>query len=212
MPAKEVNVDVLPRMHLLTAVPALDRSFLDRVVEVAGTSADAIQVRAKDAADRDLAAWTRALVAAVSPSGIKVIVNDRVDVALVAGADGVHLGREDLPVAAVRSLAGEGFLIGATCRGPEGVRRAVADGADYCGVGPVFTTTTKAGLPEPLGLEGLRAAAACGPAVAIGGITPARVPDVMACGAHGVAVVAAIWGSTDPPRATRQIARLVHAA
>lgn len=154
MPAKEVKIDVLPRMHLLTAVPALDRSSLDRVVEVAGTSADAIQVRVKDAADRDLAAWTRVLVAALSPSGIKVIVNDRVDVALVAGADGVHLGREDLPVAAVRSLVGKEFLIGATCRGPEDVRRAVAEGADYCGVGPVFATTTKAGLPQPLGSRG----------------------------------------------------------
>lgn len=203
---------MLPRLHLLTAIPALDRSSLDRVVEVAGTSADGIQVRVKGASDRDLASWTRDLIAAVSPSGIKVIVNDRVDVALVAGADGVHLGHEDLPVAAVRRLAGKGFLIGATCRGPEDVRRALAEGADYCGVGPVFTTTTKAGLPQPLGLEGLRAAAARGPVVAIGGITPARVPEVMASGAHGVAVVAGIWRSTDPPRATRQIASLVHAA
>lgn len=212
MPAKEVSLDVLPRLHLVTDLPTLDAASLARLVEVAGDSADAIQVRAKAATDADLVGWTTGLVEAVRPLGTRVIVDDRLDVALLAGADGVHLGADDLPVAGARRLAGAGLLIGATCRTPEEVRRALGEGADYAGVGPVYETTTKADLPAPLGLEMLGRAAALGPVIAIGGITAARVPSVMSAGAHGVAVVAAVWRASDPPRAAREIGDLVRSA
>lgn len=212
MPAKEVNLDVLPRLHLITDPTTLDRASLDVVVRTAGTAVEAVQVRAKGAPDRAVAAWTAALVAAVRTLGTRVIVNDRADVALVAGADGVHLGAEDLPVEAVRFLAPAGFLIGATCRGPEDAREARAQGADYVGLGPVFHSTTKPGLPDSLGLDVLARTSRVLPTVAIGGVTVARVADVMAAGAYGVAVVAAVWQASDPPRAAKEIADLVHVA
>ena len=205
---------MLPRFHLLTDFPVLDEAALVRLLAVLGSGAgvvDAVQVRAKQASDREVVAWTRELVALARPRGTRVIVNDRLDVALAAGADGVHLGREDLPVAAARAIAPAGFLVGATCRSPEHAVRARADGADYAGVGPVYATTTKLGLPEPLGLDVLAATAREIPAIAIGGITATGVRDVMAAGAHGVAVVAAVWEDPDPPRAAREIAELVHA-
>ncbi|MQA82454.1 MAG: thiamine phosphate synthase [Streptosporangiales bacterium] len=211
MPAKEVN-ERLPRVHLITDFPTLDLTALNQVVAVAGTGVDAIQVRAKHATDREVVAWTRAVVAAVRPLGARVLVNDRLDVALAAGADGVHLGLDDLPVAAARALTPEGFLIGATCRGHEHAVRARADGADYAGVGPVHASTTKDSLPDPIGLDALRAAARVLPAIAIGGITAARVPAVMRAGAHGVAVVAAVWRAQDPPGEAKRIVDLVRAA
>ncbi|QVT79248.1 Thiamine-phosphate synthase [Nocardioides aquaticus] len=159
-----------------------------------------------------MAAWTAALVAAVRPLGTRVIVNDRLDIALMADADGVHLGAEDLPVDAVRFLAPEGFLIGATCRGPEGARAARAQGADYVGLGPVYRSTTKADLPDPVGLDVLAQTSRVLPTIAIGGVTVDRVPDVMAAGAYGVAVVAAVWQASDPPRVAKEIADLVHVA
>lgn len=212
MPAKEVKLDVLPRIHLITESTTLDRAALDAVVRTAGTAVDAVQVRAKDAPDRAVASWTAALVTALRPLGTRVIVDDRPDIALVAGADGVHLGADDLPVEAVRALAPPGFLIGATCRGPEDAREARDRGADYAGLGPVYATTTKAGLPDPVGLDVLARTARVLPTVAIGGITAQRVPDVMAAGALGVAVVSAVWRAADPPRAAKEIAELVREA
>lgn len=212
MPAKEVNLDVLPRIHLISDPTTLDRASLDVVVRTAGTAVDAIQVRAKGTKDGAVTAWTAALVAAVRPLGTRVIVNDRLDIALVAGADGVHLGAEDLPVEAVRFLAPEGFLIGATCRGPEGARGARAQGADYVGLGPVYRSTTKVDLPDPVGLDVLAQTSRVLPTIAIGGVTVDRVPDVMAAGAYGVAVVAAVWQASDPPRVAKEIADLVHVA
>jgi thiamine-phosphate pyrophosphorylase len=203
---------VLPRIHLITDPVILDRASLDGVVRTAGTAADAIQVRAKGATDRAVAAWTAALVTAVRPLGTRVIVNDRLDIALVAAADGVHLGADDLPVAAVRSLAPKGFLIGGTCRGPEDAREARAQGADYVGLGPVYHSTTKRGLPDPVGLGVLAETALVLPTVAIGGVTRDRIRDVMAAGAYGVAVIAAVWQSSDPPRAAKEIADLVRVA
>ena len=203
---------MLPRIHCITDTPTPDRAFLDLLVQVVRAGVDGIQVRAKGLTDRELLAFAQAVVATVRPLGATVIVNDRLDVALAAGADGVHLGRDDLPVAAARALAPLGFLVGATCRSPEHAWQARADGADYAGVGPVFATTTKSGLPEPLGLDVLRATAAEIPAVAIAGIDAGRVRDVMAAGAYGVAVVSAVWGDADPPRAAKEIAERVRAA
>lgn len=203
---------MLPQVHLITDFPLLDRAALDCVVAVVAAGVDAIQVRAKHATDRELVAWTRSVVTAVHPRGARVIVNDRLDIALAAGADGVHLGLDDLPVAMARELVPAGFLIGATCRGPEHAQRARADGADYAGVGPVHRSTTKTDLPAPIGLSVLREAARAIPVIAIGGITAGRVDGVMRAGAHGVAVVAAVWRAQDPPRAAKEIVDLVRAA
>ena len=203
---------MLPRIHCITDSPCHDRRSLDLLASVVRSGVDAVQVRAKQIGDRELLAFTEAVVGTVRPLGACVIVNDRLDVALAARADGVHLGLDDLPVRAARSLAPQGFLVGATCRGPEHARLARIDGADYAGVGPVYASTTKAGLPDPIGLDVLRETAAVLPAIAIAGIDASRVPDVMAAGAYGVAVVGAVWRDADPPRAAKEIADRVRAA
>ncbi|WP_290513590.1 thiamine phosphate synthase [Aeromicrobium sp.] len=202
----------MPRIHLITHFPHLDEVALQLVTAVVDVGVDAIQVRAKGATDRELVAWTRAVVSVVRPRGARVLVNDRLDLALAAGADGVHLGSNDLPVADARAMVPAGFLIGATCRDGADAERARADGADYAGVGPVHASTTKIGLPAPIGLGALSAAALALPTIAIGGITAGRVPAVLRAGAHGVAVVAAVWQALDPPRAAKEIVDLVHAA
>jgi thiamine-phosphate pyrophosphorylase len=173
---------------------------------VAAAGVDGFQVRDKQATTRELIALTRAVRAAVG-SAI-VTVDDRVDIALAAGADGVHLGAEDLPVRDARAMA-PALLIGATCRSPEEVVAARAEGADYAGFGPVFATASKAGLPAPLGLGAVTAAAGVLPLVAIGGIDAARAGQVRAAGAHGVAVIGSIWRDPDPVQAAKELVAAV---
>ena len=192
---------MLPRIHVITDLPHTPVHVIDEIV---GMGVDAIQVRAKHLTDRELLDFTVEVIRAVDGRA-KVIVNDRLDIALAAGADGVHLGLDDLPVAKARRLAPEGFLIGGTCRNVAQARQAQADGADYVGVGPIYPSTSKPGLPDPIGLAVLGDVAAILPAIAISGINAGRIRDVMAAGAHGVAVVAAISRAPDPAAAAREV-------
>lgn len=193
-----------PRLHVLTRA---DQGVDDlRVVDaVLAAGAPAIQVRVKDATDQEHLAVARAIVARCRAARAMCIVNDRVDLALAAGADGVHLGLTDLPIAAARQLAGDRLLIGGTARDPATARRLVDEGADYLGVGPTYATVTKDGLPAPLGPEGVAAVAVAVavPVIAIAGVTADRVQEVLATGAHGVAVVGAVVDALDPAAATR---------
>jgi thiamine-phosphate pyrophosphorylase len=134
-------------------------------------------------------------------------VNDRADVALAVGADGVHVGAEDLPVATVRRLVGPDQFVGGTARDPATGRRLVEEGASYLGVGPTFATKSKSGLPEPIGLAGVRAVASAVsvPVIAIAGITAEAVDEVIAAGAWGVAVIGAISDAPDPHSATHEM-------
>jgi len=159
-----------------------------------------VQVRLKDADARTLVEVARALVSALP---VPVIVNDRVDVALAAGAAGVHVGADDLPVAAVRRLAPAEFIVGASVGCDAEV--AGSRGADYVGIGPVYGTTSKLDAGQAIGVpEFVRLARACArPAVAIGGITPDRVTPLIAAGASGVAVIRAVFSAADPERAAR---------
>lgn len=165
---------------------------------------DAFQVRDKELSTRELVELTERVL----ELDVVVIVNDRLDVVLAAGAHGVHLGADDLSVATARRLAPD-IVIGATCRDHLGVQRAVRDGADYVGVGPVFTTTSKEGLPDPLGLGALAEAVGPLPVFAIGGITADRVEAVMATGVHGVAVISGIWSARNPVAAAATFAEVL---
>src|SRR5262249_25004520 len=132
-------------------------------------------------------------------SGARLLVNDRADVAAAAGADGVHLGQDDLPVAAARHLLGAGRLIGVSTHGVDEARAAEADGADYVGVGPIFATSSKADALAAGGLalvRAVRAAVAC-PIVGIGGITVAPAPAVRAAGADSVAMIGELVRADD---------------
>lgn len=196
----------IPRLHVLTS--ADQRTDDLRTVEmVLQAGAPAIQVRVKDRTDREHLDIVRAVASRCHDVGAVCIVNDRVDLALAAGADGVHLGLADLPVSAARTLAGDRLLIGGTARDATTARRLVEEGADYLGVGPVYTTRTKEGLPAPLGSAGLAAVAGAVdvPVVAISGITAGRVLEVLAAGAHGVAVAGAVVDAPQPGVATREL-------
>lgn len=200
------------RLHVLTDVDG-PRDPLDDIDAALGAGAPVIQVRAKSLTDRDLFVLARAAVLACRAAGALCLVDDRVDIALAAGADGVHVGDEDLPVDVVRRLLGPDAVIGATARDPAAARARVAEGADYLGVGPTYATTTKAGLPDPLGpaAVGVVAAAVAVPVIAIAGITVERVAEVRAAGAHGVAVVGAVTRAADPAAATAALLAAVQA-
>lgn len=147
--------------------------------------------------------------------GAACIVNDRADLALATGADGVHVGGEDLPVDVARRLVGSEALVGGTARNPEASALRQAEGASYLGVGPIYLTSSKDGLPPPLGPAMLTrvAAAVSIPVIAISGITVARVGEVIAAGADGVAVIGAIARASDPQAMTAAfVAALIGAA
>lgn len=161
-----------------------------------------IQLRLKEASPRVLAEATRAVVAAV---GIPVLVNDRPDVALAAGAAGVHLGPDDVPAALVRRIAPAGFIVGVSAGTPE--EAAAGGDADYWGVGPWRTTSTKADAGEALGADGFaRIVGLAGriPCIAIGGMRPDDVGAVHAAGGVGVAVVSGILGDDDIEMAAKR--------
>jgi thiamine-phosphate diphosphorylase len=175
---------------------------LARAAERGG--ATAVQLRLKRASARELAAAARALRAAVQ---IPVLVNDRLDVALAAGAAGVHLGPDDLPVELARRIAPPSFIIGASAGSPE--EAAAARGADYWGVGPWRATGTKADAGPALGPDGFRRIAALAggiPCVAIGAVRPEDAGEVRAAGGAGVAVVSGILGAGDIESAARRYA------
>jgi len=166
---------------------------LARTAEAAGVTS--VQVRLKQATARDVVAVTRALIAAL---GIPVFVNDRPDIALAAGAAGVHLGEDDLPVAAVRRLAPPGFLIGASVGAPHEAARGA--GADYWGVGPYHGTATKHDAGAAIGARGVQLVTGivgAPPGVAIGGVTPADAAAIRAAGAAGMAVVSGLLRADD---------------
>jgi thiamine-phosphate pyrophosphorylase len=195
---------MLPRIFCL--VSATDD--LDLLEDLAVAGVAGFQVRDKDASTAELLALTDLVIAAVRPSSALVVVDDRLDVALATGADGVHLGADDLPVAVARRLAPD-LVIGATCRDRADVVRAAADGATYAGFGPVFTTTSKAGLPAPLGVDAISGARGVLPLVAIGGVDPAGARASRAAGAHGVAVIGSIWRHPDPVAAAKELVTAV---
>ncbi|MEX0892360.1 MAG: thiamine phosphate synthase [Gemmatimonadota bacterium] len=179
------------------------------IVEAAlAAGAPAVQLRDKTATARELFEQATALLPRIREYGALLFVNDRLDAALAAGADGAHLGPDDLPVAAARRAAPAGFLIGYSTDDPETARRAVADGAAYIGCGAVFGTTTKAEAgQEGIGTERLDSVARAVdvPVVGIGGITPANVAQVAATAAAGAAVVGAVMAAADPAAAVRAL-------
>ncbi len=187
-----------------------DLSAVERVLEA---GAPAIQIRVKQRTDREVLELADAITSRCHAAGAMALVNDRVDLALAAGADGVHLGADDLPVAAARHLAGDRLLIGGTARNPDAAQLLVAAGADYLGVGPTFATRTKIGLPEPLGIARVAevATAVEVPVIAISGVTAEHVPDLLAAGVHGVAVTDAVMGHPDPASATHDLLRAIDA-
>ncbi|MFF5203662.1 thiamine phosphate synthase [Micromonospora parva] len=196
----------LGRLHLITDTrPGRDPLAVVRAALSAARAELVVQVRVEDSAtDREAYDLARRVLALCTSYGASCLVNDRLHVALAVGAAGGHVGADDLPVAAARRVLGPTGVLGATARAPGTAGEAVAAGASYLGVGPCHTTSTKTGLPDPIGPAGVRAVvdAVDVPVIAIGGVTAARVPALRAAGAYGVAVVGAVSAAADPALAT----------
>lgn len=190
------------------------RGVVETALAAVQGGATLVQLRDPQANGRALFETARALVAALRPTGVSLIVNDRPDIALAAGAAGVHVGQGDLPAAVVRQLLGPEAIIGLSITDPAQLAAVPWDCVDHLGAGPVFTTATKADAAPAMGLAGLAAVCAqarC-PVVAIGGIGLAEAAACIQAGASGVAVVSAIATATDPAAVTRQLARTVQEA
>lgn len=193
------------RVYLICSAMPNRHELPDLVREAAAGGVDIVQLRDKVLPDNELAAVANATRALCERLGILLIVNDRPAVAVEAGADGVHVGQDDLAVNQVREIVGEDLLIGLSTHSPEQIDAAA--GVDYIGVGPVHETPTKPGRPA-VGLDLVRHAAAHArvPFFAIGGIDPGNVEEVVAAGARRVAVVRSI-ADVDDPRAAAQALR-----
>ena len=160
-----------------------------------------LQLRAPGVDTRTLFEWAREIIALAAPRGARVVINDRCDVALMSGADGVHVGQDDLPPAAVRRLLGSAAVVGLSTHDASQLEDALAQPVSYVAVGPVRDTRTKDTGYAAVGLEAVRRAArAAGrrPVVAIGGITLETAPAVVAAGAASVAVISDLLAGGDP--------------
>ena len=202
--------DLAPRLRRYLVTDARAGS-VERLVEMCRAALDggmtAVQLRAKGWTDRQLLDAAQALGLLCRDASALFIVNDRVDIALAAGADGVHLGVDDLPITSARRLLGPEAVIGYSPETDADRRRAEADGANYLGVGPVYGTGTKLDAGEAIGLDGLRRAVSAThlPVIGIGGITIEQAAEVVSTGAVGVAVVGAIFLAADPAAAARRL-------
>lgn len=174
-------------------------SLVDLAARLAG--ADYLQLREKDLSAGELYNLARQ-IKQVLPGTTRLLVNDRLDVALAAGADGVHLGENSLPPAAARRILGPDKILGVSVHSPDSAIQAAAAGADYLLFGHIFPTASKAGLP-PRGLAALEQVVASVdiPVIALGGITVHRVAGCLAAGAGGVAVMSAVMAARDPAAA-----------
>ena len=187
---------------------AAPRSTLEVAAAALAAGAPALQLRDKAASARELAEQAAALLPLARQHHALLFINDRIDVALAVGADGAHLGPDDVPVDAARRVVPPGFLLGYSTDDPGDAAAAARGGADYIGCGAVFGTTTKAeAAGERIGLERLAevARAVSIPVVGIGGITAENAGAVRAAGAAGVAVVGAVMAAADPAEAVRAL-------
>jgi len=203
------------RLYVLTPDrPWSERDMAAQVDQAIAGGATAVQLRGKALEGKALWSLGTRLALACKRAGVLFIVNDRVDVAIGCGADGVHLGPADLPVAVARRIGGDSFIIGASVGTVDEALRAQSDGADYLGAGSVFSTISKADADAPIGCKGLAAIVQASrlPVVGIGGITADHAADVLAAGARGVAVIGAVFGMLPVEQAAAHLRQVVDAA
>ncbi|MBI4632322.1 MAG: thiamine phosphate synthase [Deltaproteobacteria bacterium] len=190
---------------------SLGRPVAEVVRAAAQNGVTIVQLREKDCSTRDFIALARRVREILAPLGIPLIINDRLDVALATGADGVHIGQSDMPYGNARRLLGEDAIIGLSVGTPEEARMAEMLDVDYLGVSPVFSTPTKTDTGDAWEIEGLKILRTRSRhrLVAIGGINQTNAATVMAAGADGIAVVSAICAADDPGKAARQLRAIV---
>jgi thiamine-phosphate pyrophosphorylase len=196
---------VLPRLYVILDATLLNNSPHDCAQELAAAGVRLLQYRDKSAGARDLLGTSRELVSSLNSCGCSLIVNDRSDVAVLAGAAGVHVGQDDLDPEQARAVVGAEMWVGVSTHDLEQFRRAAATSADYVAVGPIFSTTSKANPDPVVGLELLRQVRPLThkPIVAIGGITLERAASVIASGADSVAVIRDVVCAAKPAQRAR---------
>ena len=204
----------LPQALRLYVIPDREigapRSLLEQTTEALAGGATAIQLRDKRLPGRELLTLGRAMAELCRRAGALFIVNDRLDVALLCNAHGVHLGQDDLPADAARKICPPGFIIGVSAQNAEHARLAQTHGADYLGIGAVFATQSKE-ESEAMGLAAVRetAAATTLPSVAIGGINLANAREVMNTGVNGLSVISAVVAAPDIRAAAGEFLKIV---
>jgi thiamine-phosphate pyrophosphorylase len=192
------------RLYLVSGATPAGRPLADVLPAALRGGVDVFQLRMKDAADEDVLAVARVAADACAATGALFVLNDRPDLVAAAGADGAHVGQDDVPVEQARALVGPGALLGLSTHTPAQVD--AADGVDYIGVGPVHATPTKPGRPAVgLDLVAYAAAHARQPWFAIGGVAPETIGPALAAGARRVAVVRSIAEAADPEAAARAL-------
>jgi thiamine-phosphate pyrophosphorylase len=202
-------------LYVVTDTKLTRERSLYAVVEAAiRGGATIVQYRAKNTTTRQMVEEAQALRDLCHAHGIPLIVNDRVDVALAVDADGVHVGQDDMPASLARRLIGNQKILGVSAENVQEAQAAIADGADYLGVGAVFATSTKPDAGAPIGVEGLVrvARASTIPIVGIGGINATNAASVIRAGAAGIAVISAVVSADDVEDAARALRRVVEEA
>ena len=192
-----------PRVYPLTDTQLSGLSHAQQVRLLSRGGAMLVQLREKQMSPKEFYEQAKAAVIVAAQCGVQVVINDRVDMALAVGANGVHLGQDDMPPEAARRLLGEQAIVGYSTHNVEQAIEASKLPIDYLAIGPIFRTSTKSDTAPVLGLEGLRTvrqAIGCFPLVAIGGITQANAAAVIEAGADSVAVISALL--TNPDRIT----------
>ena len=200
------------RLHVLTDTVMQTRfshSDLARLALRGG--ADTIQFRQKTGSTREMIRIAAQMKQLCSDYDVPLIVNDRVDVAIAAEADGVHLGQDDFPIPLARELLGQEKIIGASASDINEGRKCLEEGADYIGFGPVYPTTSKDDAGAVKGVDTLTqiAQAVSAPIIAIGGISSNHVSEILQAGAHGIAVISSVCCQEDPEQATRALYQVI---
>ena len=193
---------------------ARGRSTLEIVKAAVSGGVTCIQLREKDCSTLDFIEQALAVKDCLGARQIPLIINDRLDVALAGGADGVHLGQSDMPLEMAQKIAGPSMLIGISAESLQDAIEAENGGADYLGVSPIYATPTKTDTAPPLGLQGLREIKnrVKIPLVGIGGLKESNSAEVIRNGADGVAVVSAIVAADDPQRAAMNLKQIIDEA
>jgi thiamine-phosphate pyrophosphorylase len=209
-----LNRLVLPRLYVILDAALLTIPETECAQKLADAGVRLLQYRNKAASARELFESSRKLISLLAPLKVSVVVNDRADVAALAGASGVHVGQEDLGAKEARQVVGTEKLVGVSTHNLEQFQRAAASSADYIAVGPIFSTGTKSNPDPVVGTEFIRKVRLLTdkPIVAIGGVTLERAPGIIKSGADSVAVISDILRADEPGMRARQYINLLGTA
>jgi thiamine-phosphate pyrophosphorylase len=194
------------RLHVLTDTQLQNRFSHRELTKMAiAGGADTIQFRQKNGSTRELIEIARGMKELCAGAGLTFIVNDRIDIAIAADADGVHLGQDDFPIPLARKLMGDDKIIGGSAGDIKEALKCIEEGVDYIGFGPVYPTLSKDDAGPATGIEAMMSLlkVVTIPVIAIGGVNSGNIPAIISAGAHGIAVISAVCYSDDPEKASR---------